>query len=626
MNKIRLKEILTKFKELRVGIIGDFALDLYYQLNENGSENSVETGLQVNNGSNLRSAPGGAGNVLQNIAVHNPKSMHVFGIRGDDLFGRELESYFQKMGANTEGFLIQKEKCTTMAYVKPYIGKKEMNRIDFGLDNQLRQEVQDDVLFRLKEKIQELDVLLINQQFKPSFLNSYSAKILNEIILNNKKLIVVADCREEGHLLKNAILKVNCSELSDMMQIDHIEESDDETCYFYTLKASSAFGVPILLTRGDAGIVFVNEGNYYQDNGIFVLGDIDTVGAGDTSVANFALAGAVGANAVESIQVSNMAAAITIKKMYQTGSASKEEILSMYESRSYVYHPKLAANLNEAVYLEGSKIEIVQKPIKGNFKFIIFDNDGTLSTFRYGWEKVMYKVAMECITGKKYNELDDRESRLSEKVKAMIEQTTGIQTIVQMHHLVDLIKSEKRIPPEEVQSPGEYKSIYNDSLMLMVNHRIDSVKAGEVQLEEYLMKGSLNFLNDLKKTGIELLLASGTDEEDVIHEVKELGLYPYFKEKIYGSLGAKIGDAKKKVIQRIIADKKEDGRGILIIGDGPLEIREGKRVGATCIGIASNEEERSGLNIDKRKRLIRAGADIIISDYLEAEKLFEVLF
>ena len=42
-------------------------------------------------------------------------------------------------------------------------------------------------------------------------------------------------------------------------------------------------------------------------------------------------------------------------------------------------------------------------------------------------------------------------------------------------------------------------------------------------------------------------------------------------------------------------------------------------------GVATNEETREGINEWKRNRLIQAGADIIVGDFREADKLLEIL-
>ena len=49
------------------------------------------------------------------------------------------------------------------------------------------------------------------------------------------------------------------------------------------------------------------------------------------------------------------------------------------------------------------------------------------------------------------------------------------------------------------------------------------------------------------------------------------------------------------------------------------------RRGGLAVGIASSEIRRYGLNPIKRRRLIRAGADIIISDYSQLNHLCKLL-
>jgi beta-phosphoglucomutase-like phosphatase (HAD superfamily) len=62
-------------------------------------------------------------------------------------------------------------------------------------------------------------------------------------------------------------------------------------------------------------------------------------------------------------------------------------------------------------------------------------------------------------------------------------------------------------------------------------------------------------------------------------------------------------------------------RRCAVFGDGPVEIREARKNGAVAIGLASNEEQRFGINPRKRSRLILAGADLLIPDFSWADEL-----
>jgi hypothetical protein len=80
------------------------------------------------------------------------------------------------------------------------------------------------------------------------------------------------------------------------------------------------------------------------------------------------------------------------------------------------------------------------------------------------------------------------------------------------------------------------------------------------------------------------------------------------------------------VIESIIKDNNLKEFEFAVIGDGPVEIREGKKQSGITIGIASDEKNGYGLNLNKRTKLIKAGADIIIPDFSEYQVLLSFLF
>ena len=65
---------------------------------------------------------------------------------------------------------------------------------------------------------------------------------------------------------------------------------------------------------------------------------------------------------------------------------------------------------------------------------------------------------------------------------------------------------------------------------------------------------------------------------------------------------------------------------LAMFGDGPVEMRKCRKREGIAIGIASDEIRRHGLNIEKRARLIKAGAHIIVPDFSQYRKLMKFLF
>ena len=80
------------------------------------------------------------------------------------------------------------------------------------------------------------------------------------------------------------------------------------------------------------------------------------------------------------------------------------------------------------------------------------------------------------------------------------------------------------------------------------------------------------------------------------------------------------------VINRIIKENDLKGNELVVFGDGPVEIKECVKFDGIAIGVASDEVRRCGLNQKKRTRLIKSGAQIIIPDFSQSNKLFDLLF
>ena len=239
----------------------------------------------------------------------------------------------------------------------------------------------------------------------------------------------------------------------------------------------------------------------------------------------------------------------------------------------------------------------------------------------------MAPMMMKAILGDHYNLTDNALFiKIQARVKEYIDKTTGIQTLVQMHGLRDMIIEFGYVPEEKILDASEYKKIFNDELLQMVRSREKKFANGELMLGDFTLKNSVFFLRKMFESGVKLYLASGTDVEDVAGEAKALGYDHFFEGRIFGSVGDVNKDAKKMVLDHILDTIGDSSSGnVVTFGDGPVEIRETKKRGGLTVGVASNEVRRYGLNTHKRTRLIKAGADIIIPDFSQYPGLLELL-
>ncbi|HET6325513.1 MAG TPA: carbohydrate kinase, partial [Planctomycetaceae bacterium] len=69
MKRDRLEELLARFASRRVAVMGDFFLDKYLEVDPKLAETSVETGKTANQVVEIRTSPGAAGTVVNNLAA-----------------------------------------------------------------------------------------------------------------------------------------------------------------------------------------------------------------------------------------------------------------------------------------------------------------------------------------------------------------------------------------------------------------------------------------------------------------------------------------------------------------------------------------------------------------------------
>lgn len=259
---------------------------------------------------------------------------------------------------------------------------------------------------------------------------------------------------------------------------------------------------------------------------------------------------------------------------------------------------------------------------RGDFKFALFDFDGTISLIREGWQKVMKSYFYEEMRRTPLG-ADEEEDKLRACIDEFVDVNTGKQTIYQCFALVKEMEKRGGKPKEAIY----YKDEYQRRLLQEIDERIRGLEQGGLKPETLVVPGSFSFLKMLKENGVGLFLASGTDEEYARHEAELLGVTGFFQGKVYGALRDYKSFSKKMVVERIIRENKLQGQELIGIGDGFVEIENVKEAGGFTIGVASDEKNRSGEPDKwKRERLIRAGADIIIPDFSNTEELYNYIF
>ncbi|MGC9352296.1 MAG: PfkB family carbohydrate kinase [Mariniphaga sp.] len=630
MDKDQLQKVLNDVSEVKIAVVGDFCLDAYWFIDESKSEISIETGQMTRPVKQQRYSLGGAGNVTNNLTAMGVKDVRAFGVIGPDPFGTEMVKVMQRNGINPENLIIQEENWSTHVYTKPYIADVEQNRIDFGNFNELSDATADRLIGLLKNEVPQVDVVIVNQQVLSGIHTEYFRNQLVKVIQQFPDKIFIADSRNYSEVYDGAYRKMNDREAANLVGLK--KEADDVVLYSEVKDAANRlykkFGKPLFITRGERGSVIVDENGVTDIYGLMIISKVDPVGAGDSYLAGAAATLAAGYNMQTAAEIGSYVAGVTVQKLFQTGTASPEEILKIGSDPDFVYSPELAEDIRHARFWNDSEIEIVNEWLqKLQISHAIFDHDGTISTLREGWEQIMVPMMMKAILGEHFQEADEAlYHKVHTRVIDFVDKTTGIQTLVQMKGLVELVKEFGLVPEDRILDEFGYKEIYNKELLAMVKERETKLLRGELAVEDFTLKNAVSLLEKLHKAGVTLYLASGTDEEDVKNEARILGYDHLFEGGIYGAVGDVTKEAKKMVLDRILNDIGDAKTGQLVaFGDGPVEIRETRKRGGATVGIASNEVKRHSLNENKRSRLIKAGADVIIPDFSQLPKLLQLL-
>ena len=251
---------------------------------------------------------------------------------------------------------------------------------------------------------------------------------------------------------------------------------------------------------------------------------------------------------------------------------------------------------------------------------VVFDFDGTLSLVRQGWPEVMVPMFMEMLPRRAGESADAVRQLMTDDIMRL----NGKQTIYQMIQLAERI-AERGGQPRE---PLWYKHEYLRRLNERIDTRLTGLRAGTVPRDELLVFGSRALLDQLQQRGVQLYLASGTDEVYVKQEAELLDVSRYFGPHIYGAQDDYKNFSKKLVIERILRENRIAGDNLLAFGDGYVEIQNTKEVGGLAVAVASDEANNGSGRMDewKRQRLLGVGADVVIPDYRDAGALLNRLF
>lgn len=215
------------------------------------------------------------------------------------------------------------------------------------------------------------------------------------------------------------------------------------------------------------------------------------------------------------------------------------------------------------------------------------------------------------------------------------EMTTGEYNSETNSKIIELIwKGEEKF--ESFDEPAEYLEYLSEKTpklfwvyeqVLNRYCRDNNLKKAKENPEEFLIPGSMEFMEYLHKNGIKNYFVTGAVVDKSV--VPPMGMY----EEVLG-LGFEIGEGKAvedilgstwdekipkdEVMRRLVKELGIDGKNVLVIGDGRSEISAGVALGAVTVSILPENATR------QRELHTELGTNMIIPNYL-AEDIEEII-
>lgn len=330
---------------LRILLVGDACLDVYWHADMRLSQLSRETPNFPLPIVGERFSPGGGANAAACLSALGVGKVLLLTAMGEDWRARELKQACGHSGIDTSA-VVSNPRVVTPAYCKPVCRgisdvEYEAPRIDFENRSPLPTEVENELLGRLRDLAGSVDAIAVSDQLEHGVV---TPALRSELLtLSRDGLIVVADSRSRIGLFKGVIAKPNEYECAMALSVqpdcpgfggptgagsDQPKESERR---FLAQELSRRNGAPVCMTLGPDGAVWANGDESTTVPGVKVTPPVDTVGAGDCFLSTLTAALAVGRSGVEAAFLANLASAVTVKKLGTTGTATPDEILSLLQ-------------------------------------------------------------------------------------------------------------------------------------------------------------------------------------------------------------------------------------------------------------------------------------------------------
>jgi len=317
----RTIDIGNFFKEAKIAVLGDVMLDRY--LSGDADRISPEGPIPVVDVNNVRNIPGGAANVMSNLAALGAK-VWGFGVTGSDTEGKFLKDDLVQRNVNVDNLIIDIHRPTTLK-CRVMVGHHQMLRYDFERHDNLPYPIASKIIKGLEQIARKIDMLVISDYDKGVMSLNVISSILQ--IAHAHKIEILVDPKVNGTRSYVAVnyLKINLNNAKKVTGMDLATppKTTEQICQSLakTIQCDN-----IIMTMGKDGLLILSQGKMIQIPAL--AKDVyDVTGAGDVMTAVLSLGLANGYNITTSCKIATIAASVKVSKI-GTYSVSRQELIS----------------------------------------------------------------------------------------------------------------------------------------------------------------------------------------------------------------------------------------------------------------------------------------------------------
>lgn len=345
-----LNKILNAVPALKIGLVGDSCVDIYWEADMCRSELSREVPHHSLPVVEERFSLGAGANVLSNLVALGARDIKYISCTGNDWRNTIFMRLLGEIGVSTS-YLAVSDRIVTPAYCKPVrhgISKVryEDPRIDFINLNTIPEELERQLLLQLEKVAGEVDILVVCDQFTNGCITENMIERINEL---GKKMPIIVDSRNRAARYHNVIVKPNEVEACQAVDRKNCDTDSLESVFEIAVALEKKNGRPSLITVGDKGAVWCENSVCTHVPAVPVAPPIDFVGAGDSFLSGFALAYCLKLPPETALSFACLVSSVTIKKIGVTGVATPDELryaLQNYLNRNVT---NIASHITTAV-------------------------------------------------------------------------------------------------------------------------------------------------------------------------------------------------------------------------------------------------------------------------------------